>query len=460
VLYDNDFANSRFAPLLPPGHSRVENVMMVPLMLDGKPHGLLGLSNKPGGFTAHDCDLGRTFGELVAITLQNSRIMESLETSEERFRSVAQSAADAVVTVDARGSIVFWNNAAERFFGYTVAEALGRPVTLFMPARFHEAHARGMQQAVATGEFRLGGGPLEVTGLRKDGSEFPAELSLARWKSREGAFFTGIFRDITDRKQAEATLQQAHGLLERKVVERTSDLRRVVQALESEIAERRTLEARLLEISEQEQRRIGQDLHDGLCQQLTGIAHFCNVAYRKMAKIAPDQAELGARTVELIQQAVEQAHDLARGLFPVSLEAGGLMAALDELVAGFGKLYPIALRFACQGTALVEDNATATHLYRIAQEAISNACRHAQATEVLVQLSGTPLALELIVTDNGKGLPSNVKSSGLGLETMRFRARSIGAQLELGPGRQNGTVVSCVLPGRQLSTAQRPTYSI
>lgn len=129
-----------------------------------------------------------------------------LAASEERFRSVAQSAFDAVISIDGAGKITFWNDAAARIFGHSADEILGRPLSTIMPERFRSAHQSGLARVAATGEARVIGKLMEFIGLRKDGSEFPLEISLSRWKTREGTFFTGIVRDITERKKAEQAI--------------------------------------------------------------------------------------------------------------------------------------------------------------------------------------------------------------------------------------------------------------
>ncbi len=136
-----------------------------------------------------------------------SRTAEELEEREKRFRSVAQTASDAIITIDSGGVITFWNDAARKIFGYPTGEALGRPVTLIIPERFHDAHEHGMKRLGATGEPRVAGRTVELVGLRKNGEEFPLDLSLAQWQTKEGSFYTGIVRDITNRKQAEDQLR-------------------------------------------------------------------------------------------------------------------------------------------------------------------------------------------------------------------------------------------------------------
>ncbi|MBI1749114.1 MAG: MEDS domain-containing protein [Acidobacteria bacterium] len=245
AVFDNDFSNSEWARLMPAGHLELQSVLFAPLVLDGKGHGILGLANKPGGFDDHDARLAGAFGVLAAVALLNSRTLESLESNERRFRSVVQTACDAIINVDSGGDIVFWNRAAETMFGYTAGEMMGRPLTTVIPARFREAHERGMKRLVSTGESRLIGRVVEVAALRRDGSEFPIELSLAFWTANDEKFFTGIVRDISERRRAGEALRQAHDELEIRVEERTAELASANQALHLEIIERSRAEERV-----------------------------------------------------------------------------------------------------------------------------------------------------------------------------------------------------------------------
>lgn len=255
AIYENDLSNSRWTEESPAGRPRLDNVLFAPLVVKGITVGLLGLGNKAGGFTANDVRLTLAFAELASVALYNSRTLESLQNSEERFRSVAQTAGAAIVTINSRGEIVFWNEAAKTFFGYRSEEATGKPLTLIMPERFHAAHRDGLERLVAGGKAKILGRTIEMVGLRKDGSEFPVELSLSSWKTRDGVFFTGIINDITEREQAKEALRKAHDELERRVEERTAALALANQALVAEINERRQAEATLRE-SEERYRRL------------------------------------------------------------------------------------------------------------------------------------------------------------------------------------------------------------
>lgn len=152
-----------------------------------------------------------------------------LRRSETRFRSVAQTANDAIITANGEGKITFWNQCAEKIFGYAESEALGKPLTLLMPERYKEAHLRGMEHLLQTGESRLAGKIMEREALRKDGTEFPMELTVAFWETDEGRFVTGIARDITRRKQALRELEAAHSLLEAENQRKSAELEKARQ---------------------------------------------------------------------------------------------------------------------------------------------------------------------------------------------------------------------------------------
>ncbi|MGH7209451.1 MAG: PAS domain S-box protein, partial [Nitrospiraceae bacterium] len=149
-----------------------------------------------------------------ALAVRAETIEHALMASEERFRSVVESATDAIILADHNGLILSWNKAAARLFGYTQEEVAGRPLTLLMPARYRAAHERGLERLRSTGETRVIGKTLELHGLRRDGNEFPLELSLAAWKTKEETFFSGVIRDITERKRAEEALRASEERLE------------------------------------------------------------------------------------------------------------------------------------------------------------------------------------------------------------------------------------------------------
>ncbi len=235
-VYDNDFHKSEWMKYMPEGHMRLDNVLFAPLIIGGQAVGLLGLGNKPGGFTEDDAELASAFAEFAAIALYNSQTLESLENNEKHFRSVAETATDAIVTANSNGSIIFWNHGAESIFGYSAAEAIDMSITAIMPERFRESHRKGMSKMSPTGKMAMARRATELVGLNKNGSEFPMEISLATWEVEEDRFFTTIIRDITQRKAEEAKKAAEEELKEQRVLSMRSDRLRSLGEMAAGIA--------------------------------------------------------------------------------------------------------------------------------------------------------------------------------------------------------------------------------
>ncbi len=194
----NDLPNSKWAKFIPEGHIALNNVLHVPLIIQGETVGLLALANKPGGFNRNDLRIVNAFSKDAAMALYNSYLIKSLKYSEEHFRSVAQSAGDAIITINNIGNIVFWNSSAELIFGYTYGEAVGSPLSIIIPRPLLDRHLAGIKNAIK-GHARSSGKTLETFALNKGGKEIPVEISLSMWESRGKIYFSAIIRDITNR---------------------------------------------------------------------------------------------------------------------------------------------------------------------------------------------------------------------------------------------------------------------
>ena len=220
-----------------------------------------------------------------------------------------------------------------------------------------------------------------------------------------------------------------------------------VVGIAEDITERRRLEREIIEVSDREQARIGQDLHDSLCQKLVSLAFDTNsMAERLATRSAPETEAAGQMTV-LLDDLITEARAVARGLFPVQLESDGLASALEHLAAMVSSRSKVECRVECAAPVPLRDNAVATHLYRIAQEAVTNAVKHSRASQILIFLRTREGRIELCVTDNGVGIPASpAPTGGMGLYTMDYRARTIGGTLSVERGPNGGTVVSCLAP--------------
>jgi signal transduction histidine kinase len=214
-----------------------------------------------------------------------------------------------------------------------------------------------------------------------------------------------------------------------------------------DITARKRLEAQILKVSEAEQRRIGQDLHDSVGQKLTGIMYAIGSLQRRLAGRALPEAEGAASAVQLIEEVAAEVRALARGLAPVGVDAGGLAAALEALAREVRTRCNVACRVLCDGEAGIRDGSAATHVYRIAQEAVNNAVRHGGASEVWITLSASDGHVVLTVRDNGSGVGAEgPQTPGLGLHLMSYRAQMLSGTLSVEPAGQGGTLVTCSFP--------------
>ncbi|RPJ35545.1 MAG: PAS domain S-box protein, partial [Planctomycetaceae bacterium] len=254
----------------------------------------------------------------------------------------------------------------------------------------------------------------------------------------------GVVQDITARKQAEQEIRELNEDLERRVVARTTELTQTNKQLREEIGQRRRLEKEILEISEREQRRIGRELHDSLGQQLTGIAIISKVLERKLQRQSLEEAANAKEIAQLVNEAINQTRQLSRGLHPVSLDEEGLMSALQTLAATTQNIFGVACAFKCNNPVPVKDPSAAIHLYRIAQEAVTNAIRHGDTKQILLELSADHDGAALVIENDGRDFPAKLpRGRGMGLQVMSYRAEMIGGALDVQPRAGGGTRVTC-----------------
>jgi len=218
-----------------------------------------------------------------------------------------------------------------------------------------------------------------------------------------------------------------------------------VEGIAREVTERRRLEKEILEISTREQRRIGHDLHDGVCQQLSGIALIADTLADKLEEQHNSDAADAHKITELVNKANKQARGLARGLFPLQLEENGLVAALEELAENASAFFNTRCEFVSETPVVVQEHIMAHHIFYIAQEAILNAVKHGKASLIQVQLSASDGdGYKLSVRDNGSGVTFPLPNgSGMGIRIMKYRARMIGAELDIAARPEGGTEVVC-----------------
>jgi two-component system, LuxR family, sensor kinase FixL len=310
--------------------------------------------------------------------------------------------------LDSSGKVASWNPGARRIFGFGGDEAMGGNASAFYPP---EDIARGKPEADLLEAAQHGRREDDGWRVRRDSSRFFANVITTALRDEQGKLrgFAQITRDVT---------------------------------------ELRSLEKELLEISEREQMRIGHDLHDGVGQELTGVAFLEeNLRERLARRQVPEEAE-AARIATLVNRALEQARKLARGFSPVELGPQGLETALRDMAGKVQTTMQRACSMTCQGPLNIADDAVALHLFRIAQEAVNNAVRHAKGKQIRIELTTMDGVTTLSVHDDGIGMPPKAdRGKGMGVSVMQYRSRMIGGTLEI-RSSGNGTSVICVCPNQ------------
>ncbi len=353
---------------------------------------------------------------------------KSLKESKDHLEAILDSAVDAILTVDDQGVIARLNPAAERMFGHSRCQMLGKPAVAFLTLDGNSSpvHSDSVQRLPmpesGTGDY------LELKAKRKDGSEFDAELTVSRID--HCPLFIVVVRDATQRKN---------------------------------------LEKRILEIASDEQRRIGQELHDGTQQELTGLSLIAGTIEDLLSQrsipdadghrqLSLDDAESSrllfsaSKLVQGLNAANRHVQSLSRGIMPVQIDVKGLHSALSELANETTVEGKVDCKFVHSGSLQIESNAVATHLYRIAQEAINNAQRHGMAQHIRVSLATVQQNVILEITDDGCGMHASLMNvngkvnHGAGLQIMAYRASMIGGSLSVEAGKSKGTSVRCTIP--------------
>jgi two-component system, LuxR family, sensor kinase FixL len=333
---------------------------------------------------------------------------KKLRDSEARARSILETTVDAIITIDEDGSIRSFNSTAQQLFGYKTTDVIGQNVKMLMPEPYKREHDDYMHNYKSTGFRKIIGIGREVTGRRKDGSTFPMYLAVSEVRQQHQRFFTGIIRDMTEQHR---------------------------------------LEQEVLRISEHERRRIGQDLHDGLGQMLTGIGLISANIKKRLEAEGNSVANEVEDVTRLIKEADQYARELARGLIPVEFDSEGLFTALERLTNSAQKLFNIECRLDAPQHIRFEDTTQLIHMYRIAQEAVNNAVKHGNASQVVITVIKTDSFIRLRISDNGVGFAEDWDGTGgLGVRIMQFRARLIGAVLDIGGRFGEGATITCTMP--------------
>jgi PAS domain S-box-containing protein len=339
---------------------------------------------------------------------ERKRATEELRASEEKYRELVEDMRDVIYAVDAEGRITYVSPVVQSLLEMAPDELIGRRFSEFVPPE----------------------------DLDRVNQVFTQNLGS------EAQLFTGEHRVLT-RAMALRWVQSCGRLI-------VKDGRVVgLRGMMTDVTEQRRLEREILNISEDEQRRIGQDLHDGLGQDLAGIGFTTRALERKLQLKSVEEWREARRIAELVNDAIDKTRALARGLHPVEVAEDGLCVALEGLARATSGMFHIACEFDSQGASVAVPQEVATNLYRIAQEAVHNAVRHGQAERVRIELTNRGDRLILEVTDDGCGFSGEAPAGGgIGVRIMHYRARMIGAQLRICRRNAGGTSLECSLVWR------------
>ncbi len=449
TVYRNDVADGE-RPAESPHHGRhCDNILLTPLFDAETFYGMLMLADKPGGFDENDVYLASAFGELVSIAMSNSRARDEMKDSEKKFRALVAHVPGAVYRSG------FGETRAMEFISHVIEEISGYPADEFTDGRvrsyvsiIHPADVEMVQKCLRDSVAARGPYDIEYRIVNASGeTRWVRDMgTCTHGESGTTPILDGTIFDVTSRRLADEQLQESRRILEMKVAQRTAELVTANRALESQMAERKKLEKRILRTTELEQQRIGQELHDGLGQELAGLAFMVGALARRLAGAGPQENSTMNEILELVHKAINEVRGVSKGLYPVEVRSGGLPLALRELAGNTRKLFGVVCSVSVDEGLEVRDPSVAAHIYRIAQEAVTNAIKHGKARNISIVLKMAPEHATLNVANDGRDFPADAASTGMGLQTMRHRAEVIGGTLEVASADSGGTVVRCSFP--------------
>jgi PAS domain S-box-containing protein len=361
-----------------------------------------------------------------ADTRRRNRVAEeSVRSSEVRFRHVVDAALDAVIVIEAEGTVTEWNARAETMFGWTREQVVGSELAgLIIPEDQRDAHRAGIRRYLETGEGPILDQRIELSGLRRDGSVFPAELTVTVLSGSPQPTFSAFIRDLTERHEAEAGVRAS------------------LDALRRSERERRLLVRQLVRASEEERARLAGDVHDDSVQAMAAVGMRLETLKRRLTD--PDRVAEVDQLQTTVSDAVSRLRHLLFELRPPALDQHGVAAALRELLDRLD----IRSRLGASGFEEPPDELR-TILYRVAQESLANVRKHASASNVTVGLESDPAGWRVRVTDDGVGFASDaawLDPTHMGLASMRERAEMGGGSCSVRSAPGAGTTVEVFLP--------------
>ncbi|MBI4681695.1 MAG: PAS domain S-box protein [Nitrospirae bacterium] len=376
----------------------------------------------------------------IEMAIYKFNMERELRESEEKYSLLVEKAKDGVFIIK-EGVYKYVNRAMTDIVGYSVEELLGMKVMDTIAPEFRPLIA---ERYKARMEGKRVHSTYEFKTLCKRGETKDVELSAGLIQYKGEPAFMGIIRDITERKNTEDELNKHRERLAGLVEERTSELTATNELLREEIRERKLLEKAILETEDREMQRIGYELHDVLGQLLTGLSlKSQNLENILQEKLMPE-AELASRITFLIDKAKEHLRFMMQGSLPMENDQDNIVLSLEGLASRITRDFNVPCFFKSSGFVTMKNKTGVLHLYRIAQEAITNAVRHGKPARIDIGLSRKKNIVKLTVKDDGTGISDGRKQkNGLGLKIMNFRANMINAELNIQSEINMGTSITC-----------------
>jgi PAS domain S-box-containing protein len=395
----------------------LKSAFAFPILIESEVIGVIEFfSSEPRQPDAEQIRSLSAIGSHIGQVIERKRTEEALSESENRFRTLAETASDAIITIDEHSTIVFANPATASVFGHSLAEMIGEELTMLMPEYVRHLHRAGFSRYLQTGHRHLSWEAIELPGLHKSGREIPLEVSFGEFTKNNLRFFTGIVRDISERKRAEEELQ-------------------------------RSREERLIEL-ERVRRRIATDLHDDIGSSLTQIAILSEVIRQRVGEDESTVSEPLSMIAGASRELVDSMSDIVWAINPQKDHLSDLTQRMRRFAADSFTARNITFQLSLP--EVEEDMKLGANLRRevflIFKESINNIVRHAGCTEAEIKLRFAADKLILNLRDNGCGFDVASESDGHGLVSMRDRAQGIGGQLELISKTGHGTSITLQVP--------------